>query len=146
MTCMRRRVSSFASCGLLPQFGFGLPAAWFCSDFVGGGCGFWEWYECDTTTTFLKQLQVDLRDKVWRLSKEIEDLIAATSAARTHVEQMLIQREQSEKKMQVEEEDERKKKDSGRAHKVELLKTLSCSCSPLYRHIGQDENLQGMAL
>jgi len=65
----------------------------------GGGCGFWEWYECDTTTTFLKQLQVDLRDKVWRLSKEIEDLIAATSAARTHVEQMLVQREQSEKKM-----------------------------------------------
>jgi len=29
----------------------------------------------------------------------------------------------------VEEEDERKKKDSGRAHEVELLKTLSYSCS-----------------
>ena len=46
--------------------------------------------------------------------------------------------------LQVEEEDERK--DSGRAHEVELLKTLSCSCSPLYRHTGQSENLQGMAL
>jgi len=46
----------------------------------------------------------------------------------------------------VEEEDERKKKDSGRAHEVELLKTLSYSCSPLYRHSGQSENLQGMAL
>ena len=30
--------------------------------------------------------------------------------------------------------------------KVELFKTLSCSCSPLYRHTGQSENLQGMAL
>ncbi|XP_039790949.1 uncharacterized protein LOC120656831 [Panicum virgatum] len=39
--------------------------------------------------------------------------------------------------LQVEEEDERKKKDSGRAHEVELLKTLSCSCSPLYRHTDQ---------
>ena len=48
--------------------------------------------------------------------------------------------------LQVEEEDERKKKDSGRAHEVDLLKTLSCSYSPLYRHTGQSENLQGMAL
>ena len=46
--------------------------------------------------------------------------------------------------LQVEEEDERK--DSGRAHEVELLKTMSCSCSPPYRHPGQSENLQGMAL
>jgi len=34
--------------------------------------------------------------------------------------------------LQVEEEDERKK-DSGRAHEVELLYLVSCSCSPLYR-------------
>jgi len=47
--------------------------------------------------------------------------------------------------LQVEEEDERKK-DSGRAHEMELLNTLSCSCSPLYRHTGQDENLQGKVL
>ena len=33
--------------------------------------------------------------------------------------------------LQVEKEDERKKKDSGRAHEVELLKTLSCNCSLL---------------
>ena len=33
--------------------------------------------------------------------------------------------------LQVEEEDERKKKDSGRAHEVELLFFLSCSCSLL---------------
>jgi len=46
----------------------------------------------------------------------------------------------------VEEEDERKKRDSGRAHEMELLKTLSCSCSPLYRYTGQDENLQGKVL
>jgi len=46
----------------------------------------------------------------------------------------------------VEEEDERKKKDSGRAYEVEMLKTLSCSCSPLYRHTGQSENLQDMTL
>ncbi|KAG2577793.1 hypothetical protein PVAP13_6NG173106 [Panicum virgatum] len=43
----------------------------------------------------------------------------------------------------VEEEDKRKK-DSGRAHEMELLKTLSCNCSPLYRHTGQDENLQAI--
>jgi len=48
--------------------------------------------------------------------------------------------------LQVEEEDERKKKASGRAHEMELLKTLSCSYSPLYRHTGQDENLQGKVL
>ena len=56
--------------------------------------------------------------------------------------------------LQVEEEDERKK-DSGRAHEngasffwscFFLKKTLSCSCSPLYRHTGQDENLQGKVL
>ncbi|KAG2600357.1 hypothetical protein PVAP13_5KG467200 [Panicum virgatum] len=28
--------------------------------------------------------------------------------------------------------------------KMELLKTLSCRCSPLYRHTGQDENLQAI--
>ena len=47
--------------------------------------------------------------------------------------------------LQVEEEDDWKK-DSGRAHEVELLKTLSCSCAPLYRHTDQSENLQRMAL
>ena len=48
--------------------------------------------------------------------------------------------------LQVEEKDERKKKDTGRAHEMELLETMSCSCSPLYRHTGQDENLQGKVL
>ncbi|KAJ1265533.1 hypothetical protein BS78_08G082800, partial [Paspalum vaginatum] len=54
-----------------------------------GGCDFWDWYDGDTATKFLKQLLIDLSDQAWRLTKENEDLRTAISEGRAHAEQML---------------------------------------------------------
>jgi len=67
-----------------------------------GGCDFWQWYDGDSTTPFVKQLLIDLRDKVWALAKENAELRDSISEARAqisqqlvkkaHLEQMLVQR------------------------------------------------------
>jgi len=52
-----------------------------------GGCDFWLWCH-DSSTPFLRQLLIDLRDKVWGLTKENANLRASISEARKQLEQM----------------------------------------------------------
>ncbi|CAN6250121.1 unnamed protein product [Urochloa humidicola] len=83
-----------------------------------GGCNLWRWY--DSTTPFVKQLLIDLRDKVWALAKEnakLRDSISDAKAQldlqlvqRAHLEQMLVQREGSDWRRALAEKEEQIKK------------------------------------
>ena len=45
---------------------------------LAGGCDFWEWHD-DAPTQFLKQLLIDLRDKVRDLTRENTNLRGSIS-------------------------------------------------------------------
>ncbi|CAL5055751.1 unnamed protein product [Urochloa decumbens] len=57
-----------------------------------GGCDFWKWYDDDSTTPFVKQLLIDLRDMVWALAKENANLRDSISKARAQINEQLVQR------------------------------------------------------
>ncbi|KAL6638178.1 hypothetical protein ACP70R_025750 [Stipagrostis hirtigluma subsp. patula] len=40
----------------------------------GGGCDFWAWYDKIPPSPYLKQVLIDLRDKIWTLTRENEEL------------------------------------------------------------------------
>ena len=77
---MRRRVSIFVCHFQLvrldyPQVSVGHPS---CVVVQAGGCDFWEWHD-DAPTQFLKQLLIDLRDKVRDLTRENTNLRGSIS-------------------------------------------------------------------
>ncbi|CAL4917636.1 unnamed protein product [Urochloa decumbens] len=47
-----------------------------------GGCDLWIWAENSTTTPFVRQLLVDLRDMVWRLKRERREMQAELREAK----------------------------------------------------------------
>ncbi|CAN6290504.1 unnamed protein product [Urochloa humidicola] len=57
-----------------------------------GGCDFWQWYDGDSTSPFVKQLLIDLRDKVWALAKENGKLRDSIYEAKAQIDQQLVQR------------------------------------------------------
>ncbi|XBI35773.1 hypothetical protein VPH35_121419 [Triticum aestivum] len=54
-----------------------------CYHWRRGGCEFYEWHDNPITDPFLKQLVIDLRDKVWLLERRNAALQDATRAAET---------------------------------------------------------------
>ena len=50
----------------------------------------WQWHDEDSTTPFVKQLLIDLRDKVWALLKENAELRDSFADARSGMEQQLV--------------------------------------------------------
>ena len=61
-----------------------------------GGCDIWLWHDGDDTTPLLKQLLIDLRDKVWALPKENSKLRDSISDTRAQIDSMQVQRAQLE--------------------------------------------------
>ena len=50
----------------------------------------WQWHDEEITTPFVKQLLIDLRDKVWALAKENAELRDSFADARSGTEQQLF--------------------------------------------------------
>ncbi|KAG2649538.1 hypothetical protein PVAP13_1NG116138 [Panicum virgatum] len=61
-----------------------------CINRRAGGCDFWQWHDEGSTTPFVKQLLIDLRDKVWALAKENAELRDSFADARSGTEQQLF--------------------------------------------------------
>jgi predicted nuclease with TOPRIM domain len=96
-----------------------------------GGCDFWTWHD-DATTPFLKQLLLDLRDKIWALTNENAKLRGALSEGRAKFEQQRAQIEpmrvqRAEKDIHVAALGERVKK-LEKERVALLLALLACAC------------------
>ncbi|KAJ1294356.1 hypothetical protein BS78_01G140100 [Paspalum vaginatum] len=55
-----------------------------------GGCDYWEWHD-GPTTRFLKELLIDMRDKIWALARDNADLRDSISKSRTELDEVVIQ-------------------------------------------------------
>ena len=53
----------------------------------------WDWAEESTTTPFVRSLLIDLRDMVWKLRREKEEMVAAVVDAREKLEETRAEKE-----------------------------------------------------
>ncbi|KAG2643446.1 hypothetical protein PVAP13_2KG304802 [Panicum virgatum] len=66
-----------------------------------GGCTFWEWHDGVTRCEWLKELLIDMRDKIWALRRENLHLTDSIADTRAELDQMLFQGRQVEQALRL---------------------------------------------
>lgn len=98
-----------------------------------GGCDFWLWHDAENST-YLKQLLIDLRDKIRGLTKENANFRVSLSEGRAELDQLYMQQLLVQERRAVAEKNVQLAVLGERVQKLEkqrvvlLLAILVCAC------------------